>query len=82
MRIATIYILCMATLAGCAGTTPPVAQLEPPSPRLMRKSEPLPEVKVGDDLVEANAQCRAEYGRETGRLSGLQGYVRVITKKK
>ena len=79
-RILVFALACILT--GCAGTPPPPAQLEPPSPRLMRKTEPLPQVQAGDDLFASNAQCRAEYGRESGRLTALQTYVRVVTKKR
>ena len=40
-----------------------------------------PAVAEGQGLYETAAVCRGEFGRETGKLKSLQGYVRVITKK-
>lgn len=47
----------------------------------MSPPEPLPDLKEGDDLFEEHAKLRAQYGRETGKTKGLQGYVKTILKK-
>jgi hypothetical protein len=74
--------LAIAALAGGCATEPVIpAKLEPPSVRLLSPAKALPEVKAGDDLVKTAAVCRAEYGRETGKLTGLQSYVKTILKK-
>lgn len=57
------------------------SSLAPPSKRLMSPPEPLPDLKEGDDLFEEHAKLRAQYGRETGKTKGLQGYVKTILKK-
>lgn len=74
--------LIVVVLAGCASTPPPkAADLALPSARLMVPPKPLPDVAEGADLYQETARCSAEYVRETGRLSSLQGYVRTVTKK-
>lgn len=82
MRAIT-YICGMLAIAcsGCASEPVIGAKLEPPSARLLSPAKALPDVKLGDDLVATNASCRAEYGRETGKLTNLQGYVKTILKK-
>lgn len=77
-------ILCACFALMCtACTQEPVipAKLEAPARRLMLPPPQLAAVKTGDDLVKTAAVCRAEYGRETGKLSGLQNYVKTILKK-
>ena len=73
---------CFALMfTGCTKEPVITSELQPPSARLMMAAKALPAVKAGDDLVATNAVCRAEYGRETGKLTGLQGYVKTILKK-
>ena len=81
MRTVTAALLVI--VGGCA-STPPVlpAKIEPPSARLMETPSPLPPLKAGDDLLEKDAETRAAYGRVSGRLKSLQGYVRKIRKEK
>lgn len=77
-------ILCACFALMCtACTQEPVipAKLEAPASRLMSPPMQLAEVKAGDDLVKTAAVCRAEYGRETQKLTGLQGYIKTILKK-
>lgn len=80
---ASAYICGMLAIAcsGCASEPVITTKLEPPSARLLTAAKALPEVKAGDDLVKTAAVCRAEYGRETGKLTGLQTYVKTILKK-
>lgn len=73
---------CFALMfTGCASEPIVAAKLEPPSLRLMTAAKALSEVEAGDDLVKTAAVCRAEYGRETGKLTNLQSYVKTILKK-
>ena len=73
---------CFAVMfTGCAKEPVITSELQPPSARLMAIAKALPPVKAGDDLVSTNAVCRAEYGRETGKLTGLQSYVKTILNK-
>lgn len=76
-----IPVICLVCV-GCAQDVVVPSKLSPPSSRLMVAPTPLPVVKAGDDLYEATAVCRAEYGREASKLVGLQGYTRTILKKK
>ena len=78
MRLA---ILAALALAGCSSVAPKASDLAGPSPRLMVAPKPLPDVAAGTDLYQSNSQCSAAYVRETGRLVGLQRYVRTVTKK-
>lgn len=83
MRVAiAVSCACLGIMCTACATDPVIpSKLEAPSLRLMAPPAALSEVKAGDDLVQTNAQCRASYGRETGKLSGLQGYVKTILKK-
>ena len=73
---------CFALMfTGCTKEPVITAELQPPSARLMAAAKALSPVKAGDDLVSTNAVCRAEYGREAGKLAGLQTYVKTILKK-
>jgi hypothetical protein len=80
MRHIAFAIIALA-LAGCETASVVPSKLSPPSSRLMGAPVALSDVKAGDDLVQVSATCRAQYGRETGKLTGLQGYVRTILKK-
>jgi hypothetical protein len=80
MRRAALYALCML-LAGCAAQGAAVpGRLAGPSPLVMVPPKQLPLPQANEDAKELLAQCRAEYGRETGKLPPLQSYVRRITK--
>ena len=73
-------VLC---LSGCApGVTAPPSKLAAPAGHLMEAPKALPEVKEGDDLYKDSANCRAQWDDETGKLVGLQGYVRTIRRKR
>ncbi len=74
-------VLLAFLLAGCSSTPAPTYKLEPPSARLMKAPEPLPDVAEGEDLYDAHARLRASYARTASQASGLQKYVRVILKK-
>lgn len=77
-----ILCTCFAFLFTACTQEPVIpTKLEAPASRLMLAPKALAEVKAGDDLVKTAAVCRAEYGRETGKLAGLQGYVKTILKK-
>lgn len=77
-----MLLIVATTLLGACATVPvPPSKLAAPSARLMSSPKPLPDVKAADSLYETTAVCRAEYGRETGKLIGLQGYVNTILKK-
>ena len=76
-----LVMLSALLLAACGTVAPKASDLAPPSPRLMVSPKPLPDVAPGQDLYQNNAQCSADYARETNRLRGLQGYVRTVTKK-
>lgn len=77
-----IVCTCFAIMCTACTQEPVIpAKLEAPVSRLMLPPKTLAEVKAGDDLVKTAAVCRAEYGRETGKLTGLQGYVKTILKK-
>lgn len=77
----TVALAIAALAGGCASEPIIAAKLEPPSARLMSAAKAQPEVKAGDDIVKTAAVCRADYGRETQKLTGLQTYVRTILKK-
>ncbi len=79
MRLA--LILAALALAGCESVNPKASDLALPNARLMAAPKPLPDVKEGDDLLGANAQCSAAYVRETGRLRSLQTYAKTVTRK-
>lgn len=68
-------------LAGCSTVPVPPSKLVPPSARLMAPPEPLADVQAADSLYQATAVCRAEYGRETGKLKGLQTYIKTVIRK-
>lgn len=77
-----IFCTCFALMFTACTQEPVIpAKLEAPASRLMLPPKSLSEVKAGDDLVKTAAVCRAEYGRETGKLTGLQTYVKTILKK-
>jgi hypothetical protein len=63
-------------LAGCASG---VGGLAPPAPRLMTSPEPLPKNVPGEDLIQAHAELKRDYSQCSGRLKGLQRYVRTAT---
>ena len=73
-------LLCLCTLAGCAGTVAP-SQLEPPAAVLLKPPAKLPELKAGDDLVVKHADLRRQYATETDKQRRLQRYVKTILKK-
>ena len=64
-------------LAGCSNGK----ATEPPSPRLMTAPAALEDIKPGDDVIQKHAELRRQYGRETSKVRGLQGYVRAVLKK-
>lgn len=80
MQHIAIYSVCLL-LTGCAANAVVPSKLERPASRLMAAPVSLPDIKAGDDLYEANAVCRGEYGRETGKLKGLQTYINTVIKK-
>ena len=80
LTAAVFIVLC---LSGCApGVTAPTNKLAAPAVHLMEAPKGLPHVKVGDDLYHDSMTCRAQYDEETGKLVGLQGYVRTIRRKR
>ena len=77
--LAFLYVILQA---GCApGVNPVAADLSPPRAALMVAPKQLAEVKAGEDNFQSNAQCSAEYVRESGKLKSLQNYVRTVLKK-
>lgn len=77
-----IVCTCLAFMFTACTQEPVIpAKLEAPASRLMAPPKTLAVVNAGDDLVKTAAVCRAEYGRETGKLANLQGYVKAILKK-
>ena len=74
--LVAVIILC-GLLAGCSNGKPTV----PPSARLMTAPAPLEDIKPGDDVIQKHAELRRQYGRETSKVRGLQGYVRAVLKK-
>ena len=80
LTAAVFIVLC---LSGCApAVTPPPNRLAAPAGHLMQTPKALPQVKAGDDLYQDSMTCRAQYDEETGKLVGLQGYVRTIRRKR
>ena len=78
----TLAFLYLLLQAGCAPSVNPVAaDLSPPRAALMVVPKALSEVKAGEDNYQSNAQCSAEYVRESGKLKSLQTYVRTVLKK-
>lgn len=67
-------------LCGCEPPPVPPEKLAMPSARMMTPPAKLADVQEGASVYEAAAVCRAQYGRETGKLTGLQTYVRTIHK--
>lgn len=69
-------------LAGCSGTQGAAVpgRLAGPSPLVMVPPKDLPDPAEGDDAKALLAQCRAEYGRETGKLPPLQSFARRVTR--
>jgi len=80
-RSSRAALVCLV-LAGCAANPVPPSQIDPPSARLMALPAALPKLAEGDDLVQAHASLRASYGRETGKLRSLQGYVKTLLGKR
>lgn len=80
LTVVAIVALC---LSGCApGVTAPSNKLAAPAGHLMQPPKDLPVVKAGDDLYQDSMTCRAQWDEETGKLVGLQGYVRTIRRKR
>lgn len=68
-------------LAGCAPSGAAVpGRLVGPSPQVMVPPKALPAPLPGEDAKALLAQCRAEYGRETGKIVPLQAYVKRVTR--
>ena len=80
MRAVPILV-CLA-LAGCAGAQGAAVpgRLAGPSPLVMVPPRALPEPQAGEDAKTLLGQCRAEYGRETGKLAPLQACAKRVTK--
>ena len=80
--ISRISIALTLAVAGCApGVNAPAAQIAKPRAELMVPPPNLPELAEGDDLFKSDGTCSAGYVLETGKLKGLQTYVRTIQKK-
>ena len=78
----TLAFLYLLLQAGCApGVNPVASDLAPPRAALMVAPKQLAAVKAGEDNFQSNAQCSAEFVRETGKLRSLQSYVRTVLKK-
>jgi hypothetical protein len=79
-----ILLACLA-LGACAnaGATPiPPSKLNPPAARLMEPPNSLPDVAESDSLYEHAAMCRAEYGRLSTKVQGLQRWATIVTRNK
>lgn len=78
MRAALVCLL----LAGCAGAQGAAVpgRLAGPSPLVMAPPKALAAPLPGEDAKALLGQCRAEYGRETGKIVPLQAFVRRVTK--
>lgn len=80
LKIPLVALVVLSATA-CTTAAPPSWQLEPPSARLMKAPEPLPDIPEGHDLYQENTRLRASYARTATQAVGLQKYVRVILKK-
>jgi len=78
------FLASLLLLAGCAngpGVAPPAPQLAKPAAHLMVAPVALAEVEPNStDLFDDDTVCSAAYVKETGKLVGLQRYVRRVTK--
>jgi hypothetical protein len=77
-----IFVLVFA-LGGCAGAAPgpDFSQIRKPRAALMAAPEPLPKVVEHTDAYQSDANCSAQYVKETGKLRALQAYNRTLFAK-
>lgn len=76
--------LCLALGAcGTAQAVPTVpGKITPPSRELMKPPADLPKLTEGDSIYDHAAMCRAEYGRVSSQVTGLQNWSVVVTRRK
>lgn len=80
MRHCSCIALTVLFLAGCANSVQPdLSQLRKPRAAWLEAPAPLPEVVEHTDAYQSDANCSAQYVRETGKLRALQGYAKRIT---
>lgn len=82
-RIITLLVICSILSACAPATAVPVtySKLRLPSDKLMAKPKQLATMAEGDSLYGDAAQCRAEYGKLSDTVVGLQNYIKVVTKR-
>lgn len=73
-------VLMVLVAVGCAGQAPgpDFSQIRKPRAALMAAPEPLPEVVQHTDAYQSDANCSAQYVKETGKLRALQQYNRTL----
>ncbi len=72
-------VLMVLVAVGCASPAPPdFSQIRKPRAALMAAPEALPEVVAHTDAYQSDANCSAQYVKETGKLRALQQYNRTL----
>lgn len=77
----TIILPLPLALGGCTPSPPPSSLLARPASELMQPSAAAPSLKPGStvaDLLKQHARLKSMYGQETGKLKGLQRYIKAL----
>lgn len=79
-----VPLLCLGLSAcGAAQAVPTIpGKITPPSRDLMKPPAQLPNIPEGDSIYDHAAMCRAEYGRVSSQVTGLQNWSVVVTRRK
>lgn len=76
-----IPVLALSACAPKSAAVPP-AKLTAPAATLMQRPAGLPALAEGESVYEHAAVCRAEYGRLSTQVVGLQNWATIVTKRK
>jgi hypothetical protein len=79
-----VPFLCLGLAAcGTAQAVPTIpGKITPPSRELMKPPAALADLPEGASIYDDAAKCRAEYGRVSSQVTGLQSWSAVVTRRR